>query len=139
MKSLGTLIKLQKTRVDEQRRLLARLQDRLEAIEKAITEHTLRQAREQAAVVENPVAAQTYDEYLKRAVAQARELESQRQAAEVAVAFAREKLGALFEEQKRYEIAEAERLAAEEREDLRRERIALDEVGSVQFVRKSGK
>ena len=47
MKSLATLIKLQKTRVDEQRLTLTRLQAHLENIENSIAALEIRKAREQ--------------------------------------------------------------------------------------------
>jgi flagellar biosynthesis chaperone FliJ len=53
MKSLSTLIKLQKTHVDEQRLALARLQARLEEIEQSIAMLEIKKAREQTVAQEN--------------------------------------------------------------------------------------
>jgi flagellar biosynthesis chaperone FliJ len=136
MKSLATLIKLQKTRVDEQRLMLAKLQARLEDIEKAITSLEIKKAREQIVVQENAESRTTYGAFLKKAVQDGRELEKQREIAAAAVEIARQKLAVLFEEQKRYEIAEEMRIEAEEREERHRETIELDEIGSVRHVRK---
>ncbi|MDD5585929.1 MAG: hypothetical protein PHY92_03105 [Alphaproteobacteria bacterium] len=136
MKSLSTLIKLQKTRVDEQRQLLAKLLEHLDAVEKAIAEHEIRQAREQLAVQENPGAGLTYGAFVKWAIEYSRELEKQYVTAAKAVDLARGRLAELFEEQKRYEIAEAARLEEEKREEARQETIELDEIGSVGFIRK---
>jgi len=138
MKSLATLIKLQKTRVDEQRQLLAQLQQQLDAIQRQIIELEVRKAQEQVAAEQNPEARQTYGAFLKAVVARERELEKQRQVMEDAVVLARDKLALLFEEQKRYEIAEAARIEEEAREERRRERIDLDEIGSVSYARKKG-
>ena len=136
MKSLATLIKLQKTRVDEQRLLLSKLQARLEAIEQAIMELEIRKAREQLAVEKHPEMAMTYGEFLRLAIKHARELEKQRLSAVKAVDIARDRLSEVFEEQKRYELAEAARLEEERREEQRLETIEMDEIGSVGFVRK---
>jgi flagellar export protein FliJ len=136
MPSFATLIKLSKTHVDEQRLVLAKLQARLDEIERDIAELEIRQAREQVTVNEYPETALTYGAFLKWAIARARELENERQAAAVAVTIARDKLAELFEEQKRYEIAEQNRIEEEAREAARRERIEMDEIGSVSFVRK---
>ncbi|MDD3288808.1 MAG: hypothetical protein PHX43_07395 [Alphaproteobacteria bacterium] len=135
MKSLNTLIKLQKTRVDEQRQILAKLQEYLERIEKSIVELEILRAQEQITVEENPEMGLTYGDFIKQAVIKARELEKSRQTANSAVEMARDRLALLFEEQKRYEIAAANRAAAEEKEELRRERIEMDEIGSIEFVR----
>ena len=136
MKSLSTLIQLQKTHVDEQRRHLARLQARLDAIVKEITELEIQKAREQIAAEENPEARQTYGAFLKAAIKRGRDLEKSRMVAEAAVEVARDKLAELFEEQKRYEIAEEARVEAEAREERRQETIELDEVGGVTYQRK---
>jgi flagellar export protein FliJ len=136
MKSLATLIKLQKTNVDEQRRLLARLVDRLDRIEKEIERHLMQMALEQATVQQDPSSALTYGAFLKKAIARTDQLERQKKAAQTAVDFARDRLAELFEEQKRYETAEAHRIEREKQEELRRERLFLDEVGSVRFARK---
>jgi tRNA U34 5-carboxymethylaminomethyl modifying enzyme MnmG/GidA len=136
MKSLSTLIKLQKTRVDEQRQLLAKLQEQLDILQKQITELEIKKAREQVAAEEHPEARVTYGAFLKAAVKKGRELDKERQGTEIAIDIAHGKLAELFEEQKRYEIAEAARIENEAYQERRRERIDLDEVGSVTYVRK---
>lgn len=133
-KSLAALIKLQKSYVDEQRRHVAQLQDRLEKIERDIAQLEIAKAREQEAA-RDPAASYTYGEFVKRAVAQGRELEEMRRTAAGAVAVAQDRLAALFEEQKRYEIAEKQRIDDEAREALRRENIELDEIGGVMHER----
>ena len=135
MKSLTTLIKLQKTYVDEQREQLGKLQAYVEAVRERITMLEIEKAREQAAVEQEFAARQTYGAFLKGAIKRGQELDRELNAALQAVEIARDKLGELFEEQKRYEIAEDNRLKTEAFEDNRREKIALDEVGSVSFQR----
>jgi hypothetical protein len=135
VKSLATLIKLQKTFVDEQRTHLARLQERLDEIDGQITQNEIRKAREQAAA-QNEEARTTYGAFASAMVAQGRALEIERQTAAMAVKIAQDKLAQLFEEQKRYELAEAHRIDAEARAERRRETLALDEIGSVMHERK---
>lgn len=130
MKSLQTLIKLQKNRVDEQRQQLARLENQLAAIEKRIAEWEIYKAREQVAADTSEDARATYGAFLKGAVVKGREMEKERLAAVEAVRIAHDKLSELFEEQKRYEIAEQARLDAATREELKRETQELDEVGA---------
>ena len=137
MKSLATLIKLQKTLVDEQRQHLRRLLEHLDEIEHSITHLEICKAREQAAT-QDEAARLTYGAFLKKMVEQGRTLEKERQTAEMAVKIAQDKLAQLFEEQKRYEIAEAQRLSDEMKEERRRETIELDEIGGVTHERRRG-
>ena len=60
MKTLTTLIKLQKSRVDEQRQHVAKLQLMLDAIVQKITALEIEKAREQVAAENNPGARSTY-------------------------------------------------------------------------------
>ena len=137
MKSLQTLIKLQKMLVDEQRQHLSTLQDHLERIEQIITQLEINKAREQVAAQDNE-ARTTYGAYLQQMIGQGRVLEKERQTAAMAVKIAQYKLAELFEEQKRYEIAEAQRIEKANSEERRRETIELDEVGSVAYERRRG-
>jgi len=137
MKSLATLIKLQKTYVDEQRQYLTRLLDNMERIEHTIAELEIAKAREQDAALDNAARA-TYGQFLKGMIAKGRELEKERQTAAHAVKLAQEKLAQLFEEQKRFEIAEQQRIDAEAAAERRLERIDLDEIGGVMHERKKG-
>lgn len=131
MKGLATLIKLQKTRVDEQRQQVSKLQAHLDNVDTQIAQLEITKAREQVAAGESPEARTTYGAFLKFAVVKGRELDKQRQIAFDAVEVARENLTSLFEEQKRYEIAEAASKAAERKEQQRREKIELDEIGGM--------
>lgn len=128
-KTFATLIKLQKLSVDEQRQVLARLQDALEKIEHRIAELEIQKTRESLAVAQNPDARSTYGAFLQGVATKGRGLERERKAAAHAVDQARAKLSELFEEQKRYEIAEEQRIEAEIKEEQRQERIELDEIG----------
>jgi len=134
MKSLSTLIKLQKTFVDEQRQHLARLLDHLDNIEGKIRQvEDLKEYEKEAGKEE--ITRASYGEFLKQMVIIGRLLEKERQQAEAAVHVAQEKLAELFEEQKRYEIAEANRIEEEAKAERRLERIELDEIGGMRHER----
>jgi flagellar protein FliJ len=139
MKTLQTLIKLQKLYVDEQRQQLAKLQDMLETIEQKIAVLEIEKAREQVAAEENPDARATYGVYLKNMQMKKKVYDQERQAALYAIEIARTKLSELFEEQKRYEVAEEARAEAEAKEENRRDNLALDEIGSVTHERGRGR
>lgn len=136
MKSLATLIKLQKTKVDEQRIILMKMQEQLEIICGKIQALIEEQAQQKKLIHQEPSLALTYGEYVKVALKKMEELEKRKRAAEIAVSLAHDKLAEVFEEQKRYELAEKNRLEEEEREEQRRETHVLDEVGSISFTRK---
>jgi flagellar FliJ protein len=136
MKSLTTLIKLQKTYVDQQRLIVNKLQERVDLIERAMIALEVQKAQEKEIAAKYPEHAHTYGMFLKVAVIRGRKLALERLNAVVAVNAARDKLGELFEEQKRYEIAEEARIETELKEEQRRETIELDEIGGVTFQRK---
>lgn len=139
MTSLVTLIKLQKTKVDEQRVLLANLQKQLTDIQSQMDALVEQQAQQAAMLRQEPSLAINYDLYLKESIKRLEALEKRKRTMELAVGLARDKLAELFEEQKRYELAEKARLEEEEAEEQRRETHVLDEVGSVSFIRKKKK
>jgi flagellar biosynthesis chaperone FliJ len=139
VKSLATLIKLQKAHVDEQRQHVAKLQNHLALIERAIRDLEVQKTQEQIAARKSGEHAITYGAFLKAAVQRGRELAKNRQAAEEAVRIALDKLAELFEEQKRYEIAEQRRVELERKEEQRRETIELDEVGGITHERRKAK
>ena len=136
MKSLATLIKLQKTRVDEQRIILAKMHDQLDAVQKQIAAHKAEVMAQQKLLHDEPSMGLTYGAYLVMAKKKTDALEKNRKALEHAVHIALEKLAEVFEEQKRYEIAQQNRIARQRKEEQHRETLFLDEVGSVGFVRK---
>lgn len=136
MKTLETLIKLQKSLIDEQRQHLARLQDHLDNVLHRIAELEVEKAREQLAAEAHPEARTTYGAYVRRAADRGKQLEIERVAAQQAVDIAHARLAEMFEEQKRYEIAEEARLEAEAREESRREGLQMDEVGGMTHERR---
>ncbi len=136
MRSLATLIKLQKARVDEQRIMLAKLQEQLEKAEKDLQALRDQMEAQKKLLRKNPDMSLTYGAYLKEALKREELLEKRRKTAEYAVSIARDKLAEVFEEQKRYELAEAKRLEDEAKEEAHKETLFMDEVGSVSFVRK---
>lgn len=136
MSTLGTLIKLQKSLVDEQRLHLAKLQSMLDEIMQRVTELEIEKAREQVAAENSPEARATYGAFLKKMAIKTHALDQERQAAQYAVELAHAKLAELFEEQKRYEIAEQARIDAETKEERRREKLELDEIGGITHERR---
>lgn len=134
IKSLATLIQLQKTLVDEQRVLLARLQDDLDRIEHKLAAFKVQMVRE-AEAARAYEASGSYGAFVKQMLVVEKALEKEKRTATTAVKIAQGRLASLFEEQKRYEIAEERRIEAEAKEELRRENLELDEIGGVMHER----
>lgn len=136
MTTLSTLIKLQKSLVDEQRQHLALLQRMLDSILHRMTQLEIEKAREQVLAEKNPDSRTTYGAFLKRMAIRGRDLEKERAFVQQAMDETHAKLAELFEEQKRYEIAEQARIDAEAREERRQETIELDEIGGITHERR---
>lgn len=126
---------MMKAQIDEQRQFLARLQDRVDAIEQQRIALEDEYERERQLATHNPEAAATYGVYVQRMLVKAKELQKQYVIAQAAVDEAREKLMELFGEQKRYEIAIQVQKNEESKELKKKEQHMLDEVGSVRFTR----
>ena len=139
MKDLTILIKLQKTKVDEQRVILNKLRDTLDKIiEKlAFMQETLK--KEQAIAKESYYNRITYERFLKKFLSDQQQLEHQRTLLEEAVIAAHAKLSELFEEQKRYELALEQKIIEEREKETKRENQITDEIGIVQHQRKKPK
>ena len=137
MKSVKTLIKLQKSKVDEQRRVIAEHQKALDRVEQELVELAAQQAREQEVAREKPEQALTYGQFIKWALQRTQDLHNARAAILQALENEREVLALLFEEQKRYEIVDANREQAEALAEEKREQAALDETAVMNFERKS--
>ncbi len=135
MPTLATLIKVAQTRLDEQRHVVARMAERVDSLEKALAANHAQQVREGQAAAQDPGGALTYGAFLRRAIDEAQALEEQRRKALEAFDLAHAKLTELFEEQKRYEVAERNRLGLERRKQDRRESATLDELGQTTFLR----
>lgn len=138
IKSLDTLIKLQKTIVDEQRRMLADLlniHDRIVAEIAAL--HASREHEEDVARSADLVATVTLPQFLDGVKNRLTHLAKAESEAQAAVDAAHEKLAELFETQKRYEIVRDQRNAAELTEEQKRERLELDEIAEQGHQRKS--
>lgn len=138
MKSLATLIKLQKSLVDEQRRMLADLQnifDRIEA-EIAALQAAQRAEEEQARHAPSEMNV-TLPHFIAKTKARLAQLTQAREDALVAIEQARDRLGELFETQKRYEIIRDHREAEAEAERARQERLELDEIAETTHQRRA--
>lgn len=140
IKSLDTLIKLQKTLVDDHRRMLADLQninDRIAA--EIVALEASRRSEEVVARGAQAIEMMTLAQFLGAVKNRLEQLLKAKAEAQAAVEVAREKLAELFETQKRYEIIRDQRNAAELAEEQKQERLELDEIAEQGHQRKGTK
>ncbi len=108
MKQLETLIKMHKLHVDEQRRVLAARQAEADAIMMAIAtlQANLELEKAKAAEITDQEVAFSFGVYIKEQLKKHERLQHDLSAKEREVDAERVKLSMMFEELKRYEIAE---------------------------------
>ncbi|CAO3379505.1 flagellar FliJ family protein [Azospirillum argentinense] len=136
MSSLKTIIRLQKWKLDEKRRALADLQnlaDRLQAEIERLKEEI---AVERDTARGNVEYAFTYSNYIQAAMERGKRLTQSMGQVEAQIAVATDEMAEAFQELKRYELAEEERLKREKEKLKRKEANMLDETALVGFRRR---
>ncbi|MBK3735929.1 flagellar export protein FliJ [Azospirillum brasilense] len=136
MSSLKTIIRLQKWKLDEKRRALAELQnlaDRLQAEIERLKEEI---AAERDTARGNVEYAFTYSNYIQAAMERGKRLTQSMGQVEAQIAVATDEMAEAFQELKRYELAEEERLKREKEKLKRKEANMLDETALVGFRRR---
>ncbi len=135
MADLATLIKLQKWRVDEQRKNLLQAELSTREVEQSLSLHEALVVRELELAREANDPMYNFAAFTERMKMQKQKLLEQLEGCRLREAHARDELALLFEELKRYEIAEDTRAAAEDAKRARDEAAALDEVALNRFQR----
>ncbi len=136
MRSLKTLIRLHRNELDEKRRRLAEMQRRLDELGQVLLVHDAEVEREKAMARVDHDASMAFPRFHK-AAQQRRErlvadiVEAGRQAEQ-----AREEVAEAFQEVKRYEITEENRIERERRREAQLEQVRLDEVAINQHRRR---
>ncbi|MDZ5647653.1 flagellar FliJ family protein [Nitrospirillum sp. BR 11828] len=135
MKSLKTLIRLHKNEVDEKRRHLTQLREHDDQL-------TLRRQQFEAQVeMERQLSGTSVDmavafaNFLPQIKLQRNALEQARQQLAIAIHRAEEDLAQAFQELKRFELAEEERIRKEKAELARKEAMMLDEIAAQRHLR----
>ncbi|MEE3627071.1 flagellar FliJ family protein [Nitrospirillum sp. BR 11752] len=135
MKSLKTLIRLHKNEVDEKRRHLTQLREHDDQL-------TLRRQQFEAQVeMERQLSGTSVDmavafaNFLPQIKLQRNALEQARQQLLIAIHRAEEDLAQAFQELKRFELAEEERIRKEKAELARKEAMMLDEIAAQRHLR----
>lgn len=136
MSSLKTVIRLYKLQLDEKRRVLAELQnlgDRLKAEIERLREEIV---QEQQTARDDFAVSFTYANFAQAALERGRRLGESLAQVEVQIAAATEQMAEAYQELKRFELAEEERLKREKEKLKRKEANMLDETALVGFRRR---
>lgn len=136
MSSLKTVIRLHKLQLDEKRRVLAELQnlgDRLKAEIERLREEI---AHEQQTARDDFAVSFTYSNFAQAALERGRRLAESLVQVEAQIAVATEQMAEAYQELKRFELAEEERLKREREKLKRKEANMLDETALVGFRRR---
>ncbi len=137
MKSLKTLIRLQRFELDAKRRKLADLEDLLADMKQRVRRLEEDMVDEGARAADQGTVALVYGPYIAAALERKRNLLNSQAELEGRIAEARDEVAEAYQDVKKYELAEAARVAREKAELAKKEREMLDEVGSVGFNRRS--
>ncbi|MBN8530466.1 MAG: flagellar FliJ family protein [Alphaproteobacteria bacterium] len=129
MKGLLTLIKLQKHKLDELRRDLARLDTQRANLEK--TSQRLREEleRESALAIEDFFLTRNFGQFAMKISQRRAGIHDEIRQIEEWMDLLRDQIADAFGEQKRYEIAYENRKRREREELARREQMELDDIG----------
>lgn len=132
MRQLETLIKMHKHHVDEQRRILAARQAEADAIIMAIAalQANLEMEKERAAQSDEPEITYSIGLYIKEQLKKHERMQRDLSAKEAEVNAEREKLSVMFEELKRYEIAQEHWLDEQRKAEQAAENKTYDEQSS---------
>ena len=126
--TLATLIRLAGSEVDEARRALQAVLAEEDALIEAMAALEASVIREQEEAGTDPTMRAALSAFLIRARNERADLQQQRQDLQPKIAAARDALAEAFGNQKKYEIAQENRVLAEAAEDARKETLFLDEI-----------
>ncbi len=135
MKGLPTLIRLRKFELEEKRRILAEKEAHAVSIEAEITNLDEAVLREQDAARRNFDVAFAYPAFAKMAIERRRDLIEALVAAQREVEEAAEAVTIAYQELKKFEVAQANRVKREKEEAALKEQILLDEMAIESFRR----
>lgn len=134
--SLKTIIRLQKLQLDEKRRVLADLHTLADRLRNEIEKVKQEIAHEQETVRDDFSVSFTYANFAQAAMERGRKLGESLGQVEMQINIATDEMAEAFQELKRYELAEEERLKRERDKQKRKEAAMLDETALVGFRRR---
>lgn len=133
--SLQTLTRIQKFKIDEQRKVLVEFQNQEETLQHRLD--TLNQEFEQEKKTSLKLGlVGDFGAYVKRYLKTKENLEHQLAAVRKKIEEIREIIADMFKEQKTYEIVDRERKVREAKELSDKEQKMLDEIGTNTYIKK---
>ncbi len=132
MPKLSSLIRVQKHRVDEKQKILARLYAELEALEQK-KQNVIDQIAKERKVAEgmssDPLTQLSFGNYINNAKKSVSALENDIEKVNVRISLAQDDIRAAFEELKKTEIVHQNRIDEEKKAQKKKENTELDEIG----------
>lgn len=134
--SLQTLTRIQKFKIDEQRKILVEYQNQEDRLLERL--HALAEELEREKEFSRGQGAEAaFGAYVKRCLEKRRELESQLAAVREKIEEIRDLIADMFKEQKTYEIVDQHRLESENREIAAKDQKMLDEIGTNTYIKRN--
>lgn len=134
--SLQTLTRIQKFKIDEQRKILVEYQNQEDRLLERL--HALAEELEREKEFSRGHGAEAaFGAYVKRCLEKRRELESQLAAVREKIEEIRDLIADMFKEQKTYEIVDQHRLESENREIAAKDQKMLDEIGTNTYIKRN--
>ncbi len=129
MKGLQTLIRMHKSKMEEEQKKFSALEAVANGFTNEITALQNSVEREALSTDENAETAHMLGDYVQATIERCKTLEQSRAEVEAAISEIRGTIAEAFRELKRYEIIEDRRLSQERQETQRRQSIAENELG----------
>jgi flagellar export protein FliJ len=134
--SLKTVIRLHKTQLDEKRRELVELQNLGDQLHGQLHQLDAEVLHEQQIASLHPEVAFSFASYIREARVRRQRLEHQIAHVNEKISIATDAMAEAFQELKRFELAEEERVRCEKAELRHKEELMLDETALVGFRRR---
>ena len=135
MKSaLKTLTRIQKFQIDEQRKILSKLQEKQDILQ-AQLEQLNRDFEQEKEFARNNAGVGDFGAYVKRYMQQRENLEMQVAVLEKKIEHERDVMADMFKEQKTYEIVDDQRTKRAAKEEEQKMQKVLDEIGTNSFLK----
>lgn len=132
MAKLNSLIRVQKHRVDEKQKILARLYAELEALEQKkqdVIDQIAKERKVAEGMSSDPLTQLSFGNYINNAKKIVSALENDIEKVNVRVSLAQDDIRAAFEELKKTEIVHQNRIDEEKKAQKKKENTELDEIG----------
>lgn len=137
MAGMGNLIRVQKWKLDEKRRVVSDLENLLANFMAQLSKLNKDQVREQEIAQNDPDAAFLYASYAKAAKMRRENLHASIEDMELKIEEARSEMAEIFQELKKYEISEENRLRLLKEQQDKRQQDEMDAFSLEIFRRKS--